>query len=320
MNYTTNHLFQTTNFDCEGFNGAGSETKCVNLPAVSKTGFIEEGVPYTIEIDLQFKPQEGGSWEDLKNKFHIFFNYDGIDELKFLDRINLFAENDKFGFLYDKKKAGKDKTLDDYDMTKTQIARREFKIRIDVEKNKEAFLLINGNDVGKIKYKRRLKPSVRLQWQDKVPGIITARICKRPETAEVSRRKRSASSHIWGGNLITFNFQNYSSSLGVEDTRKGVIEALKILGTSAKLEFKEISPFDSAMVTYMFIKGRHADGMTFNGAGVEKAHAFSPVHSEVHFNDFEKFTLQMEDRATSMFYVALHETGHALGMKHSEYK
>ena len=63
----------------------------------------------------------------------------------------------------------------------------------------------------------------------------------------------------------------------------------------------------------MFIKGRHADGMSFDGPGREKAHAYSPVHSEIHFNDWENFSLQKGDKTASIYFVALHETGHALG-------
>ena len=71
----------------------------------------------------------------------------------------------------------------------------------------------------------------------------------------------------------------------------------------------------------MLRQGRHADGLSFHGAGAEKAHAFSPVHSEIHFNDHEQFSLtNLDKRSVSIFYVALHETGHALGLKHSEYQ
>ena len=35
-------------------------------------------------------------------------------------------------------------------------------------------------------------------------------------------------------------------------------------------------------------RGKHADGLAFHGAGLEKAHAYSPVHSEIHFNDYEQ--------------------------------
>ena len=48
---------------------------------------------------------------------------------------------------------------------------------------------------------------------------------------------------------------------------------------------------------------------TYTFLGVEKAHAFAPTHSEIHFNDFEKFAISEKDGTTSMFYVAAHEIG-----------
>ena len=68
----------------------------------------------------------------------------------------------------------------------------------------------------------------------------------------------------------------------------------------------------------MFIKeGRHADGMEFHSAGLEKAHAFSPSHGEIHFNDWEHYSIEEKDKSVSLFFVALHEIGHALGIDHS---
>ncbi len=34
---------------------------------------------------------------------------------------------------------------------------------------------------------------------------------------------------------------------------------------------------------------------TYTFLGVEKAHAFAPTHSEIHFNDFEKFAISEKD-------------------------
>ena len=50
---------------------------------------------------------------------------------------------------------------------------------------------------------------------------------------------------------------------------------------------------------------------TYTFLGLEKAHAFVPTHSEIHFNDFENFTNTMgqADGTTSIFYVAAHEIG-----------
>ena len=69
----------------------------------------------------------------------------------------------------------------------------------------------------------------------------------------------------------------------------------------------------------MFMKSAtHADGKVFHGSGVEKAHAYVPVHGEIHFNDHELYSIEdVGDQHTSLFYVALHEIGHTLGIKHS---
>ena len=42
------------------------------------------------------------------------------------------------------------------------------------------------------------------------------------------------------------------------------------------------------------------------------------MHGEIHFNDYEEFSLIRKENAVSMFYVALHELGHAVGLLHSE--
>ncbi|KAL5272210.1 hypothetical protein ACHWQZ_G000440 [Mnemiopsis leidyi] len=51
--------------------------------------------------------------------------------------------------------------------------------------------------------------------------------------------------------------------------------------------------------------------------GSERGHAYSPIHSEIHFNDHHIFSVSKGERMSSMKYVALHEIGHALGIRHS---
>ena len=84
-------------------------------------------------------------------------------------------------------------------------------------------------------------------------------------------------------------------------------------------KFREISPLlsKSADIVLMFIRGRHADNKTFDAPGSERGHAYSPIHSEIHFNDHHIFSVSKGERMSSMKYVALHEIGHALGIRHS---
>ena len=98
-----------------------------------------------------------------------------------------------------------------------------------------------------------------------------------------------------------------------------IIKALEVYERHGFI-FQEKAPVnaDTADIIFMFINDtRHADGKIFHGPGVEKAHAFAPVNGEIHFNDYEQFSIdKISDKETSLFYVALHEIGHALGLKH----
>ena len=109
-----------------------------------------------------------------------------------------------------------------------------------------------------------------------------------------------------------------SQSSGEQETRTEVEAALKIFAGYG-FKFEEISPLesDTADIVLMFIRNRHADGKTFHGPGAERGHAYAPIHSEIHFNDYHKFSSSKGDRNSSMKYVAMHEIGHAMGIRHS---
>ena len=299
---------------------------CVVIPTPSRNSFIEVDRSYFIQVDIMFKPHGKYKWSSLAKVFGIWYNFDStIGDSTTLgsgDLIQLYASEDEFGFQYQvlTETLPTIKKLSNFTLSRVELARREFKIRIDVEEGGISYLLINGRDVGKMQYFLPIRSAAVLQHKFGVPELITARLCKRPGEVELrSRRDQSVSLHKWGSNTITYNFQNYSSALGEEKTRTAIKESLEVITKAAKLTFVEKARHEVVMLSFMFIKGAHADGLNFHGAGLEKAHAFSPVHSEIHFNDWEKFALVEENRATSMFYVSLHETGHALGLRHSDY-
>jgi len=136
-----------------------------------------------------------------------------------------------------------------------------------------------------------------------------------------NRAKRYVTSvHKWLGDTITYRFVNYSSSLKQDGTRQAVLEAVTLYSNTIGRKFEEVSKYQEAKITLMFIKGNHADNSPFYGSGAVKAHAYSPVHSEIHFNDHETFVIRAtkNNKGTDLFYTALHEIGHALGIKHSQ--
>ena len=107
---------------------------------------------------------------------------------------------------------------------------------------------------------------------------------------------------------------------GEEDTRGEVVKALEVFSKYG-FQYKELPPTDAPLadMVFMFLGGgTHADGHTFFGRQLEKAHAYVPVHGEIHFNDYEEFSLEKGDGKTSLKFVAMHEIGHAMGIGHSD--
>ena len=75
-------------------------------------------------------------------------------------------------------------------------------------------------------------------------------------------------------------------------------------------------------VTVLFASGSHGDGYPFDGPGGTLAHTFYPappnpetIAGDMHFDADENWGIGVN---TDLFSVALHETGHALGLGHSD--
>jgi hypothetical protein len=78
----------------------------------------------------------------------------------------------------------------------------------------------------------------------------------------------------------------------------------------------------SNSIKVFFRRGFHGDGYPFDGAGSVLAHAFFPGSGrggDVHFDEDENWSQEriINRDVTSVFAVAVHEFGHALGLSHS---
>ena len=78
----------------------------------------------------------------------------------------------------------------------------------------------------------------------------------------------------------------------------------------------------SRTIAVLFALGEHGDGIPFDGPGGALAHTFypsppnpEPIAGDMHFDDAENWGI---GQGVDVFSVVLHETGHALGVGHSD--
>uniref|UniRef100_A0A1I8EQH0 ZnMc domain-containing protein n=1 Tax=Wuchereria bancrofti TaxID=6293 RepID=A0A1I8EQH0_WUCBA len=88
------------------------------------------------------------------------------------------------------------------------------------------------------------------------------------------------------------------------------------------LIFKDLSPSDrttgitDANFDVLFAKYAHGDKESFDGFGGIVAHSGYPVEGIIHFDGSEYWSINGRN-GLDLRYVALHEIGHALGLRHS---
>ena len=119
---------------------------------------------------------------------------------------------------------------------------------------------------------------------------------------------------------LTYKIVNYTPDLPKQETRDTIVAAFGVWSKVAPLTFTE-SDDDDADIKIKFVAGYHADGYPFDGKGGTLAHAFYPhdnegISGDAHFDEDETFTLRTYS-GVNLFWVAVHEFGHSLGLGHS---
>jgi hypothetical protein len=127
----------------------------------------------------------------------------------------------------------------------------------------------------------------------------------------------------WTSRNLAYKFVNATADLAGE--REIIRQAFEVWSDSARLQFNEVAGGTPAEFLISWVVGDHGDGFPFDGPGHVLAHAFFPppvnpspgIAGDVHFDDAEIWSEGGAGGSIDLLTVAIHELGHALGLRHS---
>jgi peptidoglycan hydrolase-like protein with peptidoglycan-binding domain len=137
-----------------------------------------------------------------------------------------------------------------------------------------------------------------------------------------------ASTGRWSSNILTYKFMNGTGDLPGVIERDIVRQAFDVWASVTPLTFTEVTGSADAIFLISWEIGDHGDGSPFDGPGHVLAHAFFPppinphpgIAGDMHFDDQETWATTHDGNgpgSIDLLSVAIHELGHALGLRHT---
>lgn len=122
---------------------------------------------------------------------------------------------------------------------------------------------------------------------------------------------------------LKYAFVQMTQQLPTDAAEAQIVDAFNEWAKYAKLTFTQTSDSTGDQtIAVLFASGAHGDNYPFTGPGGVLAHTFypppnnpEPIAGDMHFNNDETWKIGAD---VDVFSIALHETGHALGLGHSD--